>query len=51
MRDRKEEVPEGVRKYDEQDRTGTPDPGRKAPVTNGKETGAERVSDSNHKVR
>ena len=51
MGGRKGEVPEGVRERDERDHTGTPDPGRKAPVTNGEETGAEGVSDSNHEVR
>ena len=51
MGGRKGEVLEGVREHDERDRTGTPGPGRKALVTNEKEIGAERVSNSNHEVR
>ena len=47
----KGEDPEGVRERDERDRTGTPGPGRKAPVTNGEETSAEGVTGSNHEVR
>ena len=47
----KGEDPKGVRECNERDCTGTPGPGRKATVTNGKGTGVERVSDSNYKVR
>ena len=51
MGGRKGEDLEGVRERDERDHTGTPDPGRKAPVTNGEGTGAEGVTGSNYEVR
>ena len=47
----KGEVPQGVRKRDERDRTGTTGPAGKPTTTNGKAAGAKGVSGSDREVR